>query len=157
MLELYSGRCKEKPPLSCLSEKNFSFASADTYKSVCVARTTDDLNEEKNLRRKLRTSTESFISFRGKAWLAGWRFQPSTVYDINSVTILKMTYNSNKDHSKWGVSMNPWAPHVCVGDVNRQSHSSNVVEALCASKIDNAGKSFTIMLGPMNIVMHNPK
>ncbi|KAK6751106.1 hypothetical protein RB195_002838 [Necator americanus] len=44
----------------------------------------------------------------------------TNVYDINSVKILNMTYSSSKDHSKWGVSMNPKAPYVCIGDVNRQ-------------------------------------
>ncbi|KAK6758098.1 hypothetical protein RB195_015736 [Necator americanus] len=40
--------------------KKFGFASAETrstYNSVCVARSTGDLNQEKRLRRKLRTTT----------------------------------------------------------------------------------------------------
>ncbi|VDM78823.1 unnamed protein product [Strongylus vulgaris] len=42
------------------------------------------------------------------------------VYDINTVTILGTAYNSSKDHSKWGVSLNKKVPTVCIGDVNRQ-------------------------------------
>ncbi|WKY08118.1 hypothetical protein Q1695_007537 [Nippostrongylus brasiliensis] len=42
------------------------------------------------------------------------------VYDITTVKILDKVYNSSKDHSKWGVSMEKKEPVVCIGDVNRQ-------------------------------------
>ncbi|KIH61478.1 hypothetical protein ANCDUO_08254 [Ancylostoma duodenale] len=42
------------------------------------------------------------------------------VYDVNYVNLLGRTFANSQDHSKWGVSMNPAVPAVCIGDVNRQ-------------------------------------
>ncbi|PAV83746.1 hypothetical protein WR25_13315 [Diploscapter pachys] len=42
------------------------------------------------------------------------------VYDMQTVTIPGLTFNSSKDHSKWAVSDTEKAPIVCIGDLNRQ-------------------------------------
>ncbi|KAL6735641.1 hypothetical protein Aduo_006059 [Ancylostoma duodenale] len=42
------------------------------------------------------------------------------VYDITVVNTLNISYESSKDHSKWGVSMKDSVREVCIGDVNRQ-------------------------------------
>ncbi|RCN29765.1 deoxyribonuclease II [Ancylostoma caninum] len=87
------------------------------------------------------------------------------VYDVNTVTVLGKTFLNTNDHSKWGVSMDPDVPAVCIGDVNRQvsdifpsnmygnatdmmvlhlsGRSTNVVVALFALRIQNSGRRFT--------------
>ncbi|KAK6762449.1 hypothetical protein RB195_023245 [Necator americanus] len=54
--KVHPERCKGNAPGSNAAKK-FAFASVETrptYNSVCVARSTDDFNQEKRLRRKLR-------------------------------------------------------------------------------------------------------
>ncbi|KAK6765000.1 hypothetical protein RB195_025077 [Necator americanus] len=62
-----------------LPQKKFAFASAETkstYNSVCVARSADDFNQEKRLRRKLRRQLQED---RDNEWTRAMEFEKSWV------------------------------------------------------------------------------
>ncbi|CAI4221266.1 unnamed protein product [Auanema sp. JU1783] len=59
-----------------------------------------------------------------------------SVYDMKTVTVPDLTFNSSKDHSKWAVSDTERVPLVCVGDINRQkSQLSRGGGTLCIQSV----------------------
>ncbi|EPB80623.1 deoxyribonuclease-2 domain protein [Ancylostoma ceylanicum] len=60
------------------------------------------------------------INMAVESWLNGGADDLDSVYDVTSVALPGVSFNSSRDHSKWAVADSNGPNIVCIGDMNRQ-------------------------------------